>query len=266
MLFHQPTNSIGNYSYNCYRYQDICWDYHFHRNFELIYIVSGQVRCTINGKTAILDAGDYGLCLSNEIHAYQSVGQSASWVVVFSGDFIHAFEKQIKNKVGSGFRFQCSNKVTEYLKSVLFGPTEPSIYALKSCFYAVCNAYCSAVTLMEQAGKSDLLMRSIVEFIQANYRSPISLTDVADALGYDYYYISKSFHRIFNMSFSDFLNSYRLEAAITLLTETDEKVTDIAFESGFQSIRSFNHFFKSRTGQTPVQYRSQRHMTKKGQA
>lgn len=263
MLFHQPTNSVGNYSYNCYCYHNISWDFHFHRNFELICVESGRVKCSINGKTAVLEAGDYGMCLSNEIHRYESEGDSVSWVVVFSGDFIHAFEKQIKNKVGNGFRFRCSDETAAFLKSVLFLQKEPSVYALKACFYAVCDAYCAAVTLTEHAAKSDLLMRSITEFIQDNHRSNITLSDVAQRLGYDYYYISKCFQRIFNMSFSDFLNSYRLETAMQLLTETDDNITTIAFESGFQSIRSFNHFFKTRTGQTPAQYRSFKHAGRK---
>ena len=256
MLFHQPTNSQGNYSYNCRRYQNIRWDYHFHRNFELICVESGRVKCTVNGKTAVLEAGDFGMCLSNEIHAYESEGESVSWVVVFSGDFIHAFEKQSKNKAGNGFRFRCDDETAAYMKRILFSQENPSVYGLKACFYAACDAYCATVTLTEQAAKSDLLMRAIMEYIQENHRSHITLADVAQQLGYDYYYISKCFNRIFKMSFSDFLNSYRLETAMMLLTETDDSITSIAYESGFQSIRSFNHFFKTRTGQTPAQYRT----------
>jgi xylan 1,4-beta-xylosidase len=58
------------------------------------------------------------------------------------------------------------------------------------------------------------------------------------------------------MSFTEFLNSYRLDAALALLTETDKDITEIALESGFQSIRSFNEYFKSRIGTTPVKYRT----------
>lgn len=78
---------------------------------------------------------------------------------------------------------------------------------------------------------------------------------MSERLGYNYYYLSKCFHKIFSMSFTDFLNSYRLDAALSMLTETDKDITDIALESGFQSIRSFNEFFKKNIGTTPAKYR-----------
>lgn len=45
------------------------------------------------------------------------------------------------------------------------------------------------------------------------------------------------------MTFSDFVNTYRLETAIKLLEESDENIISIAFKSGFQSMRNFNMFF-----------------------
>ena len=57
------------------------------------------------------------------------------------------------------------------------------------------------------------------------------------------------------MSFTDLLNSYRLDAALLLLTETDKDITDIALESGFQSVRNFNDYFKLKIGETPSKYR-----------
>ena len=52
--------------------------------------------------------------------------------------------------------------------------------------------------------------------------------------------------------YSDFL---RLSLAKAMLSNTDKKVIDIAYESGFSSISSFNRFFKKKTGITPTEYR-----------
>lgn len=256
MLYHQPHNSIGNYSYNAFIYQNIHYKPHFHKNFELIYVFSGQVRCSVGEKTATLSPGQFGLCLANEVHALQSLGDSCCWVGVFSGDFVHAFAKQAQGKVGSDFVFTCDSSTVEYLKAHLLKESMPPVFVLKSCLYAVCEAYCSQIELQEQTGKSGLLMQAITDYIAKNYNQRLSLAELAGKLGYNYHYLSKCFHKIFNMSFSEFLNSYRLDAALTMLTETDRDITDIALESGFQSIRSFNDFFKARTGVTPSAYRS----------
>ena len=179
MIFHQPSNSQYNYSYNATVYQNISWQPHFHRNFEVICVLSGAVDCMVNGKRGVLKAGEFGMCLSNEVHEYRSVGASVSWVGVFSGDFVHAFEKQTKNKTGSDFRFVCPDECFRYLSAALLHPERPDLLTLKSCLYALCAAYGSQVPLVERTEKDDSPMRQIVDFIAENYRSRITLADLA---------------------------------------------------------------------------------------
>ena len=77
-------------------------------------------------------------------------------------------------------------------------------------------------------------------------------------MGYDYHYVSRYFHTVFKMSFSEFLTLYRLETAVTLMEQSDKKMVDVAMESGFQSVRSFNDCFKSHFKITPSEYRKNR--------
>lgn len=258
MLYHQPHNSVGNYSYNAYIYDNVDIRAHFHRNFELIYVISGSVHCTAGEKSARLHPGDFALCLSNEVHTLKTMGGSQCWVGVFSGDFVHAFEKRTQGKTGSDFVFRCDPSIEDFLKLHLLHWQQPPIYLLKACLYAVCNEYEKNIQLLPQTGKNGLLMQAITDYIGENYQNSIRLSDMAEKLGYNYHYLSKCFHRIFSMPFKDFLNFYRLDAALALLTETDKDIGEIALESGFQSIRSFNAFFKTRTGITPAGYRTGR--------
>lgn len=255
MLFHQPHNSKGNYSYNTRIYDNVIWQPHFHKNFELIYVISGAVQCTAGEKSAVLAAGEFALILANEVHSLQTAGDSQCWIGVFSGDFVHAFEKKAQGKTGSGFVFRCEKSIEEFLKIHLINERQPPIFLLKACLYAACNEYEKNIQLSAQTGKNGLLMCSIVDYISQNYKNKISLSQMAERLGYNYHYLSKCFHKIFSMSFTDFLNSYRLDIALALLIETDKDITEIALESGFQSIRNFNEFFKSRTGTSPAKYR-----------
>lgn len=255
MLFHQPQNSVGNYAYNANIFDDVEFLPHFHRNFELIYVISGQVQCTAGEKTALLPAGAFAMILSNEIHSLKSVEESRCWIGVFSGDFVNAFAKKTQGKSGSDFVFLCERSIADFLKIHLLHEQQPPIYLLKACLYAVCNEYERQIHLYTRTDKSGVLMQTIVDYISKNYKNPISLYRMAEDLGYNYHYLSKCFHRIFSMSFTVFLNSYRLEVALALLLETDKDVAEIALESGFQSIRNFNVFFKSYTGTTPIKYR-----------
>lgn len=59
------------------------------------------------------------------------------------------------------------------------------------------------------------------------------------------------------MTFSEFLTLYRLETAVRLIEQTDKKMVDVALESGFQSVRSFNDCFKTHFKMTPTEYKKQ---------
>lgn len=256
MLFHQPKNSRGNYNFNRSVYTDISFKPHFHKNFELVRVLKGQVRLTVGEKNRVLKPGQYGLVLSNEVHSLNSDGPSLCWVGVFSGDFVRAFESRVRGKEGDDFVFTCSREVESFVCAHLLEGEAECLYLTKASLYAVCSEYSRQVTLQPQSGKSGQFMRSVTDYIAENYRSKVGLTDLAETLGYNYHYLSKCFHKNFGMSFTEFLNSYRLDAALALLTETDKDITEIALESGFQSIRSFNEYFKSRIGTTPVKYRT----------
>ena len=175
---------------------------------------------------------------------------------MFSGDFVRTFETQTRGREGDGFVFTCEAGVERFLREHLIDCKQPPLLLLKACLYAACSEYCRQIRLEAISAKSGQFMRAVTDYIAENYRSKVGLADLAETLGYNYHYLSKCFHKNFNMSFTEFLNSYRLDAALALLTETDRDITEIALESGFQSIRSFNEYFKARVGTTPARYRA----------
>ena len=256
-VFHQPANSAGNHNYNVFFYDNVDYDLHFHKNYEIIYVMEGSVACSVNGKNAVMTAGDFALCLSNEIHSIKSVGDSRVWVGVFSEDFIHEFKKHQKGKSGDGFVFRCSEPLLAYLTENFIKSELSDVFLIKACLYALCSEYLTQNKLSEPAEKNATLMSSIVEYIEENYKKNITLAGMAESLGYEDCYFSRIFNKLFSMNFTDYINVYRFNAACDILTESDMSMTDVAYESGFQSIRSFNSIFKSLSGMTPKEYRGE---------
>ena len=254
-IFHQPHNSIGNHSYNVYIYNSINYDLHFHKNYEVIYVIKGKAICSVNNQTKIITEGDFVLCLSNEIHSIKSIGEVIIWIGVFSEDFIHEFKKYQKGKTGTDFSFRCPENLMKYLLENLIQKEVSDVFLIKSCLYALCSEYLRQIPLEQSNSKQAELMGDIVEYIERNYKKTLSLASIAESLGYEYCYFSKVFNRLFSMNFNDYINIYRFNEACNMLTETDMTVTDIAYESGFQSIRSFNNIFKKLAGISPTEYR-----------
>ena len=98
---------------------------------------------------------------------------------------------------------------------------------------------------------SDTVTMAVAQYISENFRSNVTLQDVAREKGYNYQYLSRIFNRVMGMSFKKMLNLYRLENAYALLQDTDKSISEICFESGFQSIRSFNQVCRETYGMSP---------------
>ena len=254
MLFHQPHNSMGNYNCNARVYTDEIWQHHFHKNFELICVLSGEVKCDVNNRIYLLKEGDFGLCLPYDVHAYNPGKDTKYYVFVFSGDYVRLFERQIRGKSASGFVFSPADDIRSFLNANLIENKSPSVYMLKSCLYTVCDEFLKCVTLSDNKDRKQSII-AITEYLEKNHTRDIGLKDLAKLLGYDYHYVSRYFHSVFDMSFAELLGVYRLETAIKLMDETDKKIADIAFESGFGSVRSFNYTFKKNFGISPKEYR-----------
>ncbi|NLZ19581.1 MAG: helix-turn-helix transcriptional regulator [Bacteroidales bacterium] len=99
-------------------------------------------------------------------------------------------------------------------------------------------------------------VRELVES-QKMYLTPgLKITDVAEALDTNRTYISSCINRQTGMSFSDYINGFRVRHAKELMREKDPRlsVTQIGIRSGFSGDTTFFRNFKKATGQTPSEW------------
>ena len=95
-------------------------------------------------------------------------------------------------------------------------------------------------------------------YLEEHFREPVSLGDLADAFSMSRQHISTTFHRELGTPFSEYLTKLRLEEALRLLLTTDLGITEIAIQSGFPNIKSFNQAFREKHGTSPKEFRKQR--------
>ncbi|WP_181705549.1 AraC family transcriptional regulator [Chthonobacter rhizosphaerae] len=92
-------------------------------------------------------------------------------------------------------------------------------------------------------------------YIAKNYASEIRLGTVADLCGMEPSAFSRWFKKQTGHTFAKFINRTRVYSACTRLTQTDQPITDICFEVGFNNIANFNRQFVKFCDQTPSAYR-----------
>lgn len=92
------------------------------------------------------------------------------------------------------------------------------------------------------------------DFIHAHLKDPISVADIASAVGVSYSSLFKGFKKYLNTTPMKYIKSRRLECVHQLLlssNSTNTNVTDIAFEFGFSNLGNFSVDYRRTFGESP---------------
>jgi AraC-like DNA-binding protein/ligand-binding sensor protein len=92
-------------------------------------------------------------------------------------------------------------------------------------------------------------------FIAQNQDSAICLASVAKAVNTSTFYFCKLFKRTTGLTFTDYLARVRIERAKKLLLDPNRRVSEVAYDVGFQSLPHFNRVFRRVAGESPTNYR-----------
>lgn len=103
---------------------------------------------------------------------------------------------------------------------------------------------------------SDDIIYRTVTYIAEHFRESVTLTSMASDLGYSPYALSRVFSGTFHRNFNQYLNETRVEYAQALLLYTNQTITEVLENSGFESQRTFNRVFKEKYRMSPREYRS----------
>ncbi len=269
MFFHQMHNSIGNDIYNATIYRGYDWLQHLHKGFEFIHALNGSTQISVGSKKYVLKKGESLMVLPYQIHTLHAQSQSDIFVAVFSGSYAESFTRLMQGKEAKDARFQIEKTTLSFIASNLMGVNSengeysvgrvaiPDTLTLKACIYAICAQFYKNSTFVEKSTDNKLFFE-LLNYIENNYTSDISLNTLSSELGYDYHYLSQQFNSVFKVNFKTLVNQYRCEKAKQLIISTNNTLSDIALESGFQSVRSFNRVFLAQTGKKPTDIRKQK--------
>lgn len=117
-------------------------------------------------------------------------------------------------------------------------------YVLQSLFRPLRN---------EQYHETNTLAKKAMNYINQNFRKPISLNDLAKELNVSPFYVSKLIKSAFGKNFTDVVGEVRIEESKRLLKE-QQRVKKVAFDVGFQSQSYFAKMFRKMVGMTPKEY------------
>jgi AraC-like DNA-binding protein/ligand-binding sensor protein len=117
------------------------------------------------------------------------------------------------------------------------------------------------VTVQENEAESPLVRRARA-YIVGHQADPIDLGNVAKAMHVSTFYFCKMFKKATGLTFTEYLGRVRIEKAKTLLLNPHLRISEIAYDVGFQSLTHFNRVFRQVTGQSPTAFRTSKSATR----
>jgi AraC-like DNA-binding protein len=94
------------------------------------------------------------------------------------------------------------------------------------------------------------------QFILEHLTEPLGLDEVSEHAGVSPFHFCKVFKRTTGLTFTEFVNRARVEHAKRLLLKPQARITEVAYDVGFQSLSQFNRSFRRVTDKSPTEFRS----------
>jgi YesN/AraC family two-component response regulator len=235
-------------SFHSFTLKNFTFPLHFHRAYELIIVNEGSLQVTIDQKEYALTKNDAAFVFSNQIHEFKTSGSSEITIVIFSPELIGHFFMNYKGYIPE-------NNVVRltHLPDV---EALNSIYRQKSFLYEICSLLVENTTFFPvQHTTKTKVLHKILHFVDQKYTEECTLKKAAKELQYDYAYLSKLFVQMTKMTFTDYLNHYRIFQACYLLKNSQQSISEIAINCGYNNLRSFNRNFKQIMSDSPSRYR-----------
>ncbi|MBQ8249208.1 MAG: helix-turn-helix transcriptional regulator [Clostridia bacterium] len=230
---------------------------HVNAELEVVFVEEGSVSVMCERKTEVLRVGEAMLIFPYTVHGFSPGIGARARVFMFSLSIANDFYDTYKVKNYDSYRFRPDARLMDFIDYARDKYREKKdIFIVKSLFYALTSEFVSYNTAQarENAIGTDVTRRTM-EYIYDRLSEPLTLSQVSAALGINKTALTHIFEDYIGVSLKQLLNNMRMEKALILLEETSLTITQIAFECGFGSLRTFNRIFAARMNCSPTDYR-----------
>ena len=255
-------------------YSDVPWRYevHDHSAVEILLTIEGTVIYNVEDTVYQVRKGEVLIIPPDTPHSLYMDEGSSRYLFLFEPDGIMNmrdiksmavyFNKPFHLRDGSDAHVRIRELLLRtrdaYEKRELMWNTACYSYILR-IYATLGQQYLSGIRPRTDDGLRNMdseVITAVMTYIDNHYREELSLEDVARFAGFSRYYFSRSFKKQTGYSFKDYLCQKRLQVAMDMLIRTNRSMRDVAIESGFGSVATFNRVFREKKGCTPTQYRA----------
>lgn len=246
--------------------------YHWHVEYEIIRILAGTLTVTLDEKSFKAVPGDVIFVHSGILHS--GIPDNCVYqCIVFD---MNAFLKQ--STICSGYMQKIIHQdimifhhftskyaeicqITDNIFDSVWKKEPGYELVLIGQFYHFFGVvfghhyYLDSVTKTRRDYKRILQLKQVLEFMEHNYASPLTLQQLSSSVSMSPKYFCRFFSEMTHQTPMDYLNHQRIEQACYQLSTTDDSITEIAYRNGFNDLSYFIRTFKKYKGITPGKYK-----------
>lgn len=257
---------------------------HWHEEMEFIYIKKGRGIVSVDFVPYEVQAGDIIIICPGRLHTIEQWEQESMEYenIIFKWDLMESRQpdicwekylspikrRQISLPVLITKKLPYYADVSSCLDSIdKIRQTFPEAYELfikGKLFQLFYLLYTNRPSVSDSAPVSKTSSRSlertrqISKYVEQHYSEPVSIKEISKACGMSQPHFMKFFKQTMGMTFTSYLNDYRLTMASRLLLSSEDSILTIAGDTGYNNLSYFNRIFKEKFGITPREFR--RHM------
>ncbi len=255
---------------------------HYHDYIELLYCTEGHGSYLCGDEKGEFSEGDLVLIDSQKVHATYALDTNKSSYVCIRLDpqlLYSPMQTVFELKYILPFTLNKAKHQSVFRQAELTGTPVPNIimrmlhesreeaYGYELAIRAsVCDLFLWILRYWKSQGVSlefspvipsedAHILTQAIEYIEANFASNITLSDVAKICNMSYSGFSKLFNKYMQKRFVEYLAELRISKARQRLATTADSITEIALETGYTTTSYFIQQFKEYNGITPKQFR-----------
>lgn len=252
------------------RESDFVWQFHYHPEYEIVFVPQGSGTRHVGNHLSTYHQGDLVLIGSNLPHSgfgLNSSGLHEEMVLQVKPEFIplHFTEmNQVESlldraRYGISFYGKTRDHVGDIMAAMVHQPPFQRMIRLLEILeklagseeYTILNSSIVSPALLS---KHKARLQKVFSYVEKEYAGEVQVQKAAALVGLSVPSFCNFFKKTTQITFSDFVNQYRIQKSCMLLHQ-DKSISEVCFECGFNNVTYFNRLFKQIMNETPSAFK-----------
>nr|WP_240547854.1 AraC family transcriptional regulator [Paenibacillus lignilyticus] len=256
------------------RNNDLFINWHYHREIELLLVITGELDVNIEDECIKLQTGDIALIGARQLHRDRSMSSPLNYIVLQFDleQFIDQssmpymrFFSETKNPLSrANYIFQENESARAEASECIRGVLQ-EVTTKQSGYELAVSMYIKKLLLLLIRGDSRKVLadhddfdrarlRGVIDYVEEHLTDRIQVEEVSKLANMSYYYFVKFFKKAIGMSFTEYVNYRKIKWAERILLTKDLSVSEVGDRIGMPNMAHFYKMFKKYNDCSPKQF------------